>query len=314
MDGQVERAVRELASRQFGSASFDQLLKAGVSRAKISRQAQDGIWVKMLPRVYRLWPHGDSFRQWIGEGVLWAGEDAVAAGTSAAYLLGLSGFGAGKREVLVPEGCKVAHEAVLVRRSSLLAEPDLLRREWPPRTAVGRTIVDLSESLTERKLEAVFESAWRKNRDALRWTFEALERVAGKDRLGLSMLEKLLRTRFEEPTDSELEAIATYEIRKAGFATPLLHVVMMEIAGSPEADFVWFDEKVILQTDGDTHRERRSWLWDTRVRRELGARGWQVVAATWQDFKHRPDEVIEALRIALQRTFTLRPGGSGEAA
>lgn len=298
--------IRELAERQHGSVSWKQLQALGVSSATVSRRSSSGEWLRVLPGVYRLWKHPDALEQRLSEAVLWAGDGAAASHSSAAYLLGLEGYGVARVEIIVPAHVSIQHEQVMVHRPKLLTRADLLTREWPPRTEVGRTLADLSDALKPSRVERTLESAWRKDKQALSKTRLALSRLGARSRKGLQRLRQLVDSRLGEPTDSELEAIALALIRSAGFPDPTLHERLAE-GFDMEGDFIWEDEKVVLMTDGfEAHGPKRQWLRDKRVRRQLFIHGWQVVEATWNDMVDVPHEVVTALRASFGRTFCPR--------
>ncbi|WP_159461889.1 endonuclease domain-containing protein [Kytococcus aerolatus] len=60
-------------------------------------------------------------------------------------------------------------------------------------------------------------------------------------------------------------------------------------------DLVWFEQKVVVEYEGDHHRtDRRQWQHDIARVRFLEAAGWTVIRATAQDLR-RPAQLREAL-------------------
>lgn len=66
-------------------------------------------------------------------------------------------------------------------------------------------------------------------------------------------------------------------------------------------DLVWFEQKVVVEYEGDHHRtDRRQWQHDIARVRLLEATGWTVIRAAAQDLR-RPAQLRQALLAALAR-------------
>jgi very-short-patch-repair endonuclease len=65
------------------------------------------------------------------------------------------------------------------------------------------------------------------------------------------------------------------------------------------ADLAWPEQKVIVEFDGDIHRERDVFVRDARRQNRLMAAGWTVLRFTSADVFGRPDEVLAQIRRAL---------------
>jgi len=65
------------------------------------------------------------------------------------------------------------------------------------------------------------------------------------------------------------------------------------------ADLAWPDRKVIVEFDGDLHRQRDVFVKDTRRQNRLVAAGWTVLRFTSADVLGRPAAVIGTLGQAL---------------
>ena len=61
----------------------------------------------------------------------------------------------------------------------------------------------------------------------------------------------------------------------------------------------WPNWKVLVEFDGDLHRDRRVFVNDLRRQNRLIAEGWTVLRFTSADVYGRPDEVVAAIRRAL---------------
>ena len=56
---------------------------------------------------------------------------------------------------------------------------------------------------------------------------------------------------------------------------------------------------MLVEFDGDVHRDRKVFVEDLRRQNRLVARGWTILRFTSADVYGRPDEVVAAIRRAL---------------
>ena len=66
------------------------------------------------------------------------------------------------------------------------------------------------------------------------------------------------------------------------------------------ADFLWRERKVIVEFDGDQHRERETFVHDLRRQNGLVAAGWTILRFSSADVLGRPVYVIATIRAALR--------------
>jgi very-short-patch-repair endonuclease len=83
---------------------------------------------------------------------------------------------------------------------------------------------------------------------------------------------------------------------------PDLQHVVRDDAGRTlgRADLAWPERRVLVEFDGDVHRERDVFVGDLRRQNRLVAAGWTVLRFTSADVLGRPDEVIAEIRRALR--------------
>ena len=127
---------QEIASRQWGTISRDQLRAAGLSDDAIWRLNKDGMLREILPRVYRLAGAPQNWHQRLMAPCLWGGPTAVASHRSAAVLWGFDGFREGPLEISSPK-----------------------QKQFPGRFRLYRTEVEAA--LTTRRLGIPVTNAFR---------------------------------------------------------------------------------------------------------------------------------------------------------
>ena len=104
-------------------------------------------------------------------------------------------------------------------------------------------------------------------------------------------------------SESPMESVVRWLVHAGGLPSPAVQHVVRDAAGRhvARADLAWPEHKVIVEFDGDVHRQRDVFVKDTRRQNRLVAEGWVVLRFTSADVLGRPDEVIEEIRRALGR-------------
>lgn len=101
---------------------------------------------------------------------------------------------------------------------------------------------------------------------------------------------------------SPLESWTRWLMYEAGLPMPDLQGEIHDAEGwfVGRADFVWWAQKVLVEFDGDHHRDRTTWVSDVRRQNALVAAGWTILRFTSADVLGRPAYVIAAIRAALR--------------
>jgi very-short-patch-repair endonuclease len=99
-----------------------------------------------------------------------------------------------------------------------------------------------------------------------------------------------------------MESVLRWAVHESGLPAPELQFVVRDPGGRflGRADLAWPDRKVLVEFDGDVHRERDVFVNDVRRQNALIAAGWTVLRFTSADVLGRPHEVIAAIRQALR--------------
>jgi Protein of unknown function (DUF559) len=210
--------------------------------------------------------------------VLACGPGALLSHRSAAELWGV-GPSSPRPEVTAPR-YRRQRAGIAVHRSRSIGPADVAVEDAIPVTSVARTLVDLAEVLSERRLaDAVHEAEVRRLFDGA--TVEAiLERLPGRP--GHARLRRVLGAygAGPAPTRSEAERRFLDLCARAGLPAPQANVPI----GGLEVDFLWRAIGVAVEVDGvAAHHTRRAFHADRRRDRLLAARGIQVVRVTWSD-------------------------------
>jgi very-short-patch-repair endonuclease len=102
--------------------------------------------------------------------------------------------------------------------------------------------------------------------------------------------------------ESPMESVLRWLVHEAGLPAPVLQHPVHDSAGRfvGRADLAWPDHKVIVEFDGNVHRERSVFVKDLRRQNALVAEGWIILRFTSADLLGRPAEVVAQIRRALR--------------
>lgn len=291
-------AVLARVSAEFGGV-FDRrhARRSGLSDDQIRHRVAVGLWIEMLPGVYRhaSTPGGPALMR--RAATLWAGPKAVLSHSSAAALWEMEGVRERVPEITVPLPAHPQSKLVVVHRSQNLTPLDCARQDGLPCTSAARTIVDLAGSLDEESLELAIESARRRRYVTIESVRERFEPIAGRGRVGARRLRSLLDILDgTAAAESKLEVKAARGLRASSLPEPIRQY-WVEISGQRyRLDFVWPTQRVALECDGrafhEFQRDRTRW-------RHLGTSGWRVLPVTWRDVTRDWPSVVADLTVAL---------------
>jgi very-short-patch-repair endonuclease len=175
-------------------------------------------------------------------------------------------------------------EGIAIHRPRALADNEVTRHRGIPTTTVTRTLVDLADEATDDELQRALHSA------------EILYSVALD---GVRTEGRRAATRLKGPRDrsrSELEREFKRLCARAGIEAPRNNA---RVAGL-EVDFVWPEERAVVELDGwRFHRSRHQFELDRRRDAKLARAGYRVVRFTYRQVTGAPHEVVATLRAAL---------------
>jgi very-short-patch-repair endonuclease len=301
MGGKAQLSCRQLAERQRGVIRREQALSLGLTRREIDRKLSSGQWVVVLPCVYRVAGSLADWRQQLKAVALWAARDYAFSHRTAAALWGLARFGDGPVELTVARDLRLA-PPVVVHRAAFLSSRDTRSIEHLRVTSPTRTLLDLCAEEDTRSIHASLDELLRRELTSLRELDDALERL-GKRR-GIAQLKDILG-RYADgecATESELEAVAFDAIDSAGLPRPTKQVQMVVDGRLRRLDFIYSNERVIIEADSRKHHYFNPAFESDKDRDNgLTAKGHYVLHWTWKALKERPDKLAEQLQGTLEQ-------------
>jgi uncharacterized protein DUF559/putative AbiEi antitoxin of type IV toxin-antitoxin system len=301
----VDRALAELADRQWGVVSLAQLRALGLGARAVQLRAQTA----RLRRVHRgVYAIGGAALPREGRGlaaVLACGEGAVLSHVSAAVHWGLLTYDPPQPHVTAPAS-RAGAPGIRLHRTRSLDARDTTTNRGIPITTLARTLLDVAATAPRNHLEHAIGLAIRNQLYDHRAILDLLERHRG--RLGT----RALRTATaDDPafTRGELERRFRALCRRAGLPQPLSNVEVADADLHPhEVDFYFPAYGLIVETDGwRDHGTRVAFERDRAKDAALVAAGYVVLRFTKRQIAEDPDTVADRVRAGCSRAFASAP-------
>ena len=175
------------------------------------------------------------------------------------------------------------------------------KRAGIPVTTPARTLIDLADVAPRRTLERAIDEA-----EYLRLDCTGLAPRHGRRGSGTLSSVLAVHRPGSTRTRSELEEMFIALCDNHGLPRPEVNV---HIEGY-ECDFVWREQRLIVETDGAAaHSGERRRARDLERDAELVAAGWRVIRITYERLLREPERVAEQVGRAL--TPSRRPAARG---
>lgn len=276
----IEGVIRELAVRQHGVATRQQLMAAGVGPHRVDGMLASGRLSCAHRGVYQTSPlptlHGRAMAA-----VLAGGSGALASHGTAALVHGIPdpGIPAVPVHIVVPRSRHPRLKSVVIHRVRDLHAADSAVVDGVPITTVARTLLDLTTVITRRELEQAVAASLR-----LRLVTKVELRdatVAHPQHRGSPALARLVEGDGDPLfTRSKAEEKLLHLIRAARLPAPEMNVRVLGY----EADFLWRQERIVAEVDGFAfHGSARAFGADRKRDADLTASGYRVLRFTWAD-------------------------------
>jgi len=176
---------------------------------------------------------------------------------------------------------------------------DITRRGAMLLTTPARTWRDLAGVLLPGPLLAVTDQLLARRCTATELHEQLGRRPSGR---GSARARRVLPV-ANSLAESPMESVLRWLVHDAGLPAPVLQHAVRDAVGVflGRADLAWPEQRVLVEFDGDVHRERDVFVNDVRRQNKLVAAGWIVLRFTSADVLGRPEEVVAEIRRALRR-------------
>lgn len=271
-------------------------MSLGVGRGSIARRMEAGRLHPLHRGVYAVGHARLSARGRLMAAVLACGDGALASHRSAGREWGFWRAASSRPDVTALRRSRAGIPGIVLHQTRALHPDDRVVRDGIPLTSVARTLFDMAEAVSLRRLRQAFEDAERLRLLDLR----AVDAVRGRStgRHGLWAVGLVLGDLGPSVPDtrSELERAFVQLCRDTGLPLPATNV---SVAGF-EADALWPQERLVVELDGYAFHRSRTAFENDRVRDAgLQLAGHRVVRVTHRRLLDDPDEVAGTIRSLL---------------
>jgi very-short-patch-repair endonuclease len=303
-----------LSARQAGVLTLASAVRCAGRPAVRSRLAS-GRWRFVAVRVLvtQSGPLTDQQQLWAS--VLAAGQGAALAGLTAARLDGLAGFDDRRIHVVIPRSRRVRQPppGTVVHRSMLLGPADLHPTRLPPRTRLGRSLVDAASwAATDRTARAILAAGVQQRLVTPAGLIEVLQRCQRVPRRAL-MRATVADVAGGAEALSELDFCDL--VRRFGLPEPDRQFRRDDSQGRRWLDAVWEGARLVVEIDGRWHMDARAWWADMQRDNELTLDGYRVLRFPAFAVRDNPEAVARQIAAALHQAGEARvrsPAGSSD--
>lgn len=281
----LDSAIAELALRQHGVVSHEQLLELGLGPRGIRHRVAHGRLHRIHRRVYAV-GHRKLTRQgyWIAA-VLAGGPATVLSHRAAGAAHGLRAW-SGRPAITVPRWRR-SSAAVEIHSSSLPAD-EVTRLDGIPITTVPRTLLDLATVLDPLALERAVNEAERRELGGPLSLPALIERHAGER--GVAALRRALAAPSfgHGITDRQLEERFASFVAERGLPAPELNAWIVIGTDRYRVDCLWRSQRLVVELQSHAfHSTPRAMSRDAERSRRLLLAGWRVIYVTWAQLHRR---------------------------
>jgi very-short-patch-repair endonuclease len=302
----VDVEIGRIAGEQFGVISREQLESLGLAGEAAIKRALSGRLYRVHQRVYGLTPKLMSRRGALMAAVLACGKDAVLSHRSAAYLWRLVDDWVEPVHVTAPNRRGRSPSGVAAHRHGSLQPIDRTELYGIPCTSLARTLLDYAGTAPEwdlRKAVAQAEVLGILDQEAARSTLRR-----GRRRRGVARLRIVLDSLHPQTkrTRGELERLFLAMCVRADLLQPKVNVWLDVPGGKPlQADFLWPDHRLIVETDGRRfHDTASAFEYDRKREQRFQAAGWRVSRCTWAQVEREPRRLAATIRALLDQAVS----------
>ena len=167
-------------------------IELGVSRRQLAALRRVGVIERMLPDTYRLTSVARSNALDLRAALLWAGDDAAAAGASAGEVDELENVHASMPEIVVPQSHRGRSSKVRIHRTTSMAVVMPRTYRGVRVTGVEATLVTLGTILSPEALEVACEDARRRRLTSMAALRAYLKHHGKSGRPGVAAMRSLM--------------------------------------------------------------------------------------------------------------------------
>lgn len=307
----VDRAVAELASRQYGVFSRAQGRSLGVTESMVRTRLATGRWDRVHASVLRIAGMPQTWEAVLMAACL-APSAAVASHRSAAWLRRLDGSRKGTPEITVPRGKRLRLAGVIVHESGDfdLREEGLI--DGIPTTGLARTVLDLGAVLRPARVGQTVDHVLRTGQLDVERLWDVRARHKRRGRRGNGVLREVLEERTGQGVpDSFFERLVHSLLVDAGLPEPVMQFTVLDGRRRFVArlDLSYPDLQIAIELLGKQfHFTEQAFERDPARRNRLELLGWTVLEFTWRQYVDDPGGLCRDVADAIRRRTAAATG------
>jgi very-short-patch-repair endonuclease len=282
--------MANLAARQYGVVTVEQLHDLGYSDATIKRAVDAGRLHAWHRSVFAVGHQGLSPHGLCMAAVLFRDDGALISHQSAIWLWGM------ELKLEIPVHVSVrwrghGQDAIGLHHCPALRIEDIAETERLPVTGVARTLLDYASDAKQLRLERAIDRADRLDLLELAAIDRISEEVRGhRGRARLLRAMTIYREKGFTRSGGEKRMLAA--LADVGVERPLVN----NFIDAYELDFYWPRERLVVELDSwEHHRSRRSFEEDRERQEKLSMAGIETIRITGTRLRREPRKV--AMRI-----------------
>ena len=193
-------------------------------------------------------------------------------------------------DLTVPRASRAESRADRRVHRADLGPDEVARRRGTPVTSLARTWRDLAAVLQPGPLLAVTDQVLALGCPIGELEEQLTRRPTGRGSARARTVLPLGNPRAESP----MESVLRWLIHAAGLPAPVVQYEMRDAAGRflGRGDLAWPEDRVLVEFDGDLHRERRVFVRDLRRQNSLVVDRWTILRFSGADVYGRPEQVL----------------------
>jgi predicted transcriptional regulator of viral defense system len=291
-----------IANRQYGLVSLAQLEDLGMDRRTAAARVRSGRLHRIHRGVFAVGHRRGDLEAELLAAVLACGPDAVLSHGSAARLWGFWSDSDGEIQVIAPNRRGRSPAGIIAHRDGFLPPSDRSIYRRVPCTTVARTLLDLAATLPPWELRKALGEAEARRIVSHQHLRDQIRR--GRGRRGVARLRRLLDEIHPENrhSRSELERMFLHVCLQVGLPQPEVNVSLKVKGRTLKPDFLWREQRLILEADSrQFHDTDIAFVDDRRREQRLQVAGWRVSHCTWEQVEFEPQALAETVRQLLSQ-------------
>jgi very-short-patch-repair endonuclease len=298
----LDVAIGELAARQHGVVSLEQLVALGLSARGVQERALNGRLWRVNQAVYAVGHKSLTWEAGLMAAVLACGSGAVISHRSAVELWKLREVRQGPIDVTAPNRRGRVPSGIRSHRDDHLTAAERSAAFGIPCVSVPRALLDfaavapiweLRRAISEAEVLGILDHT------EVRKTIRRHRGRRGVARLRMVLDEIRPETRR---TRSEMEREFLRLCERAGLPTPKVNVAVRVGGRTQEPDFLWSDAGLIVEADSRAfHDTDSAFQLDRRREQRFQVAGWDVAHCTWEQIFQEPAALAQTIRSLLQQ-------------